>query len=141
MKKYNPKSKNTDAEWLRNVILVGATPEAQVRFYAIADRLEAIDALDDSSPKPDTEIDFVGWRRFVGMLRESADTIHDEIIADAGHERGNDHPALALVCPRLREAATRIEKVAEIAEQVARTVPPTMPSLFAKVLLILNGRE
>lgn len=121
--------KKSDAEWLRNIF---APPEAQARFHAIADRLEAIDGW-DGNPKPDTEIDFVEWRRFVGMLRKSA----DDVKAAEGEEL---HPTLACLAPRLREAATRIEKVAEIANKVVGDGTIRVPSLFVKVLSILNGR-
>ncbi len=75
-------------------------------------------------------IDTVEWKRFVGLLRDSA----DELTAA---DQGTDCVIVALAAPRLREAATRIEKVAELATLHARK-----PHLGRgeRILKVLNGK-
>lgn len=171
MKKYDPDSKETDAEFLRNFIIVGDTERdrrARARMERIAAQLEGVtvpakrvrsqllgavaqifdnlvgeelqDVLVVEAEPDESEIDFVSAERFVGLLRESADFIDNEVITDAGGVRGNDHPSLTLVPPRLREAATRIERAAERAQRWA-TNPNRVTDSGKVMLAILNGRD
>lgn len=68
-------------------------------------------------------MEIINHERLVEMLRESADVIENE-----------DLPHLAVAPPRLREAASRIEKAAKVARKIK-----LRPSLAAKILRILNG--
>jgi hypothetical protein len=159
VKKYDPDSKETDAEWLRGVILTGLGFERaqrdRARLLAIADRLEALDKgveREAQHPNQDLEdvldrglpnqlddhfgeIDFVAAKRFVGLLREAADWL-DEVRDEDYFEDAR----LSLVIPRLREAATRIEKATEIVGQWQRIVPAPFPSLARKLARILDGK-
>lgn len=115
--------KRSDAEWLRGIILPnGISGRNHKRLNAIADRLDAIDGDDDD----ESSIDFVPWKRFVGLLRESANEIN-----------------LALASPQLREAATRIEKVAVLAENEKRHYKrgnTAVARAVTRILRVLNGK-
>lgn len=98
---------------------------------------ETLATLGSSDAEPDDEessIDFVEWKRFVGLLRESADE-----LAKIDREQHAD-VEIALTEPRLREAATRIEKTAALANQQSKSGEFAGP-LAREILKILNGKS
>ena len=78
--------------------------------------------------------DMIEWKRFVGLLRESADVVDEtSSTLDATEERMT---RLAVVGPLLREAATRIEKAAQLTEEHVVVL-----RFSKRILKILNGKS